>query len=135
MSTSKLGNATGEIGYQAAADYLTRLKGRLDLGWSASFTRYGLGRDLRTEFKNPVAKIPISVRSLREEDLSALFSYDAERDPVGKSFSVGEKPLSKRAPIADSLQSTNGIIRPATCNGSLALLITNSFGISADFPY
>ena len=83
MSTSKLGNATGEIGYQAAADYLTRLKGRLDLGWSASFTRYGLGRDLRTEFKNPVAKIPISVRSLREEDSARSF-YDAERDPVEK---------------------------------------------------
>ena len=51
-----------------------RVLGRLKLGPYARLTRYGLCRDLRLPFARPSAKIPLSVRKLRGQDLDALLS-------------------------------------------------------------
>ncbi len=50
----------------------TRISGRLKLGLKYEVTRYGLRRDLDVPFAAPKAKIPISVRPLRTDDLPKL---------------------------------------------------------------
>jgi RimJ/RimL family protein N-acetyltransferase len=59
----------------------SRLAGRLKLGLSAKFTRFGLRRDLRVALEKPSAKIPILVRPLENRDLPSLFFDNiAEKD-------------------------------------------------------
>ena len=78
---------SGAAGSQLRAQferYAMRIGGRLRLGLSASFTRYGLCRDLTKPITNPSAKISIEVRPMRDADLTSLFSASATRDPAEK---------------------------------------------------
>jgi RimJ/RimL family protein N-acetyltransferase len=58
------------------ARFRRRVESRLKLGLSLQSVSYGLRRDLSAPIEHPSAKIPISVRALREEDLDVLLPND-----------------------------------------------------------
>jgi GNAT superfamily N-acetyltransferase len=60
--------------------FRTRVAARLQLGVYTELVRYGLCRNLATPIQQPVAKIPISVRPLQEDDLAALFACSNQQD-------------------------------------------------------
>jgi len=53
-----------------------RVESRLKLGLSLRSMSYGLRRDLNVPIEHPSAKIPISVRPMRDEDLDILLPDD-----------------------------------------------------------
>ncbi|MBX9847196.1 MAG: GNAT family N-acetyltransferase [Xanthobacteraceae bacterium] len=61
-------------------NFTARVGGRLRLGLSAKFRRYGLRRDLTLFFENPVAKISIAIRPLQSRDLASLFASNNASD-------------------------------------------------------
>lgn len=67
--------AGSEAGRRIAA-FLKRVEGRLKLGLAKRTVRYGLRRDLTVPIERPSAKIPISVREMRQEDLAILLPSD-----------------------------------------------------------
>lgn len=54
------------------ATFKRRVESRLKLGLSLRSLNYGLRRDLTVPIEHPSAKIPISVRPMRDEDLDIL---------------------------------------------------------------
>ena len=85
----------GAILQSRLAQLCARVAGRLKLGLYAQSTRYGLCRDLAQTIEKPSAKIPITVRPLRDGDLASLFSSDsrdlAERLEVAWRLAFVEK--------------------------------------------
>ena len=69
-------------------DMRARVAGRLKLGLFATFTRYGLCRDLSQPIERPAAKIPIAVRPLQDGDLPSLFSSEVGQNDLGEKLEV-----------------------------------------------
>jgi GNAT superfamily N-acetyltransferase len=55
---------------------LSRIAGRIQLGFCSKSTRYGLRRDLDAPLEKPSAKIPISLRALVDADIPLLLPAD-----------------------------------------------------------
>jgi RimJ/RimL family protein N-acetyltransferase len=64
--------------------FRTRVAARLGLGLYAELIRYGLVRDLRTRVDQPIAKIPICVRRLQDDDLASVFADSRTQSPSEK---------------------------------------------------
>lgn len=58
------------------ATFGRRVESRLKLGLSLHSLNYGLRRDLSVSIEHPAAKIPISVRPMRDADLDVLLPPD-----------------------------------------------------------
>jgi RimJ/RimL family protein N-acetyltransferase len=74
------------------------IDGRLRLGLRATFTRYGLRRDLAVPITNPNAKVPISVRPLEPSDLPILLSENNHLEPQERVQIAWRKDFYKKAP-------------------------------------
>lgn len=72
---SPRGIAGSEAGRRVRT-FFSRVEGRLKLGLAKRTVRYGLRRDLTVPIERPSAKIPISVREVRQEDLAVLLPED-----------------------------------------------------------
>lgn len=72
---SPRGFASSETGRRIAT-FFRRVEGRLKLGLAKRTVRYGLRRDLTVPIERPSAKIAISVREMRQEDLDILLPSD-----------------------------------------------------------
>jgi GNAT superfamily N-acetyltransferase len=89
-----------------------RVLGRLKLGPYARLTRYGLCRDLLRPFAGPSAKIPISVRKLREQDLEPLFAASL----AGNDITERIEAAWRRAFVAKGAR--NGFVAVDERNGA-----------------
>jgi len=77
---SPLSFLTGRISDELA-NFRRRVENRLKLGLSLHSLNYGLRRDLSVPIEHPVARIPISVRPMRAEDLDLLLPDDPSLPP------------------------------------------------------
>jgi RimJ/RimL family protein N-acetyltransferase len=78
-----------------------KITDRLRTGVYAKHLSYGLRRDLAAEFPTPNARIPVSIRPLREEDVQVLFPADqshlaeTERQELGWRLSFLRSGISR----------------------------------------
>jgi RimJ/RimL family protein N-acetyltransferase len=74
----------------------TRIAGRLKLGLKYDVTRYGLRRDLEVPFAAPKAKIAITVRPLRADDLPKLLRVTPETSPEDRMEITWRRAFAER---------------------------------------
>lgn len=96
-----------------AATFRRRVESRLTLGLSLRSLNYGLRRDLDVPIEHPSAKIPISIRPMRTEDLDVLLPDDPALPPQERMEANWRRGFAEKV-------GTGGFVAVDERNGSPA---------------